>query len=56
MKWPPVLTPFSINKICENCNFSYEKAATELGYKPLSAEESLRDTVNWLKEHPPEGK
>lgn len=50
MKWPPVLTEFSINKICENCNFSYEKAAKEFGYSPMSAEESLRDTVNWLKE------
>lgn len=48
-KLPPVLTPFSINKICENCNFSYEKAAKELGYAPMSAEDSLRDTVNWLK-------
>lgn len=52
MKWPQVLTPFSINKICENCNFSNEKARTELGYSPMSAEESLRDTVNWLKSHP----
>ena len=49
MKWPPVLTPFSINKICENCNFSYEKAAKELGYSPMSAEDSLRDTSEWLK-------
>lgn len=52
MHWPPVLTPFSINKICENCDFSYEKAANELGYSPRSAKESLRDTVNWLKENP----
>ncbi len=51
-KLPPVLTPFSINKICENCNFSYEKAAKELGYKPMSAEDSLRDTVKWIKDHP----
>lgn len=51
---PPVLTPFSINKICENCNFSYEKAANELGYKPMSAEQSLTDTVRWLKENPAE--
>lgn len=51
-KLPPVLTEFSINKICENCNFSCEKAAKELGYSPMSAEDSLRDTVNWLKEHP----
>lgn len=49
MKWPPVITEFSINKLCENCNFSYEKAKKELGYSPMSAEESLRDTVNWLK-------
>ena len=49
MHWPPVITPFSINKICENCDFSYQKAADELGYKPRSAEESLRDTVEWLK-------
>ena len=52
MHWPPVLTPFSINKICENCDFSYEKAAKELGYSPRSAKESLTDTVNWLKENP----
>ncbi len=51
-KLPPVLTPFSINKLCENCNFSYEKAAKELGYSPMSAEDSLRDTVNWLKANP----
>lgn len=48
-KIPPVLTPFSINKICENCNFSYQKAATELGYSPMQAEDSLRDTVAWIK-------
>ncbi|MBQ6467073.1 MAG: NAD-dependent epimerase/dehydratase family protein [Clostridia bacterium] len=50
-KLPRVLTPFSINKICENCNFSYEKAAKDFGYSPMSAEDSLRDTVNWLKEN-----
>ena len=52
MKWPPVLTEFSINKICENCDFTYEKAAKELGYNPRSAEDSLRDTVAWLKDNP----
>lgn len=52
MKWPPVLTKFSINKICENCDFTYEKAAKAFGYSPMSAEESLRDTVKWLKENP----
>lgn len=50
-KLPPVLTPFSINKLCENCNFSYEKAVKELDYSPMSAEDSLRDTINWMKEN-----
>lgn len=49
-KIPPVLTKFSINKICENCNFSYQKAADELGYRPMTAVDSLRDTVEWIKE------
>ena len=52
MKWPPVLTKFSLNKICENCNFSIEKAQKELGYSPMSAEQSLTETVQWLKENP----
>ncbi|MCR5042309.1 MAG: NAD-dependent epimerase/dehydratase family protein [Clostridia bacterium] len=47
-KIPPVLTPFSINKICENCSFSYEKAAKDFGYSPRSAYDSLKDTVEWL--------
>ena len=51
VKLPPVLTPFSIGKICENCNFSYEKAATDFGYAPMTAEDSLRDTSNWIKEY-----
>lgn len=50
--WPPVLTKFSINKICENCNFSYEKAQTELGYSPRDVGQSICDTAAWLKEHP----
>lgn len=49
MKWPPVLTEFSIGKICENCRFSYEKAKTELGYEPMTARKSLEDTVNFIK-------
>lgn len=51
LKLPQVLTPFSIGKICENCNFSYEKAAQDFGYQPMTAEDSLRDTSNWLKEN-----
>ena len=50
MKLPPVVTPFSMNKLCENCNFSYEKAAADLDYRPMTAYESLSDTVAWIKE------
>ncbi len=46
---PPVVNEYAIRKICENCNFSYEKAETELGYSPMSLEDSLRDTIKWLK-------
>lgn len=48
---PPVVNEYAIRKICENCNFSYEKAETELGYSPMSLEDSLRDTIKWLKEN-----
>lgn len=48
---PPVVNEYAIRKICENCRFSYEKAATELGYSPMPLEDSLRDTIAWLKEN-----
>lgn len=50
MKLPPVLNDYSIRKLCENCNFSFFKAKTELGYNPMTLEESLNDTVEWMKE------
>lgn len=46
---PPVVNEYAIRKICENCKFSYEKAANELGYSPMPIEDSLRDTIAWLK-------
>lgn len=48
---PPVVNEYAIRKICENCKFSYEKAQNELGYNPMSLEDSLRDTIAWLKEN-----
>ena len=52
LKIPPILTAFSIEKICENCHFSNEKARRELGVAPMTATESLTDTVAWLKANP----
>lgn len=51
LKLPPLLNEYSVRKLCENCNFSYFKAKVELGYTPMTLEESLRDTVAWMKEH-----
>lgn len=50
-KLPPVVNEYAIRKICESCNFTYEKAEKELGYSPRSLEESLKDTIRWLKEN-----
>ena len=49
LKLPPLLNEYSIRKLCENCNFSCFKAKVELGYDPMTLEESLRDTVAWMK-------
>ena len=50
LKMPPVLNEYSIRKLCENCNFSCDKARNELDYNPMTLEECLADTINWMKE------
>ncbi len=50
LKLPPLLNEYSIRKLCENCNFSCFKARTELGYNPMTLQESLADTVRWMEE------
>ncbi len=45
----PLFTRYAIRKLCSNCNFSYAKAQRELGYSPRPLEESLKDTIEWLK-------
>lgn len=45
----PVFTRTSIDIINCNCNFSYGKAANDFGYKPMSAKQSISDTVAWIK-------
>ncbi len=47
---PAIFTRYAVRKLCSNCNFSYEKAAKELGYAPRPLEESLKDTLEWIKE------
>ncbi|MDR1630116.1 MAG: NAD-dependent epimerase/dehydratase family protein [Oscillospiraceae bacterium] len=53
-KKTPLLTRYSVRKLVSNCNFSYEKAAKELGYAPMPTQQSISDMVAWILEH--EGK
>lgn len=46
---PPVFNEYSLRKLCENCNFSNEKARNELGYLPRPIEATLIDTLEWVK-------
>lgn len=48
MKLPPMINEYSIRKICENFNFSNEKAARELGFEPRPLVDSLRETAEWF--------
>lgn len=49
-KKTPLFTRYSIRKLTSNCNFSYEKAAKELHYSPMSARESFTDMIEWIRE------
>lgn len=45
----PPITPGLIRKYVQNWNVSSSKAIRELGYQPISLEEGLHLTINWLK-------
>jgi len=47
---PALLTSFAIYNLARNNNFSSEKAIRELGYKTRPFEETIEDTVAWLRE------
>lgn len=50
-KEPPLYTKYSLYTLTSNSNFSNEKAKKELGYKNRSMEETIEDTVKWLREN-----
>lgn len=50
-KEPPLYTKYSLYTLTSNSNFSNEKAKKELGYKNRSMEETIADTVKWLREN-----
>ena len=50
-KEPPLYTRYSLYTLTSNSNFSNEKAKKELGFKNRSMEETINDTVKWLREN-----
>jgi len=44
----PLLTPPWVKRFHYNWELSSEKAKRELGYQPVTLEQGLRETVNWL--------
>lgn len=48
-KQPPLYTKYSLYTLQSNANFSYAKAETELEYHPRALQETITDTVKWLR-------
>lgn len=48
---PPLYTSYSLYTLSSNACFSHEKATRALGYQPRPLEETLEDTVEWLRSH-----
>lgn len=48
-KQPPLFTDYSIYTLQTNARFSHEKASLELGYTTREIDETLNDSLNWLK-------
>jgi len=51
LKQPPLYTKYSLFTLISNSNFSNEKAKRELNYTNRPLKETIKDTVNWLKEN-----
>lgn len=47
----PRLTPDTIRIVRQGHPVSHEKASRELGYSPRPLDVTIRDTVNWLRNH-----
>lgn len=47
----PLFTPYSIYTLNSNALFSHQKATDELGYTTRDMNETLSDTIGWLKEN-----
>ncbi len=45
----PLFCSYSLHTLGGNSNYSHAKASRELGYKARPFEETIRDTIAWLK-------
>lgn len=50
LRQPPLYTAYSLYTLSSNAAFSHEKASRQLGYQPRALDETLLDTVRWLKQ------
>lgn len=50
-KEKPLFTSYAVYTLGTNSNFSNDKAIKELGYQVRPMEETLKDTITWLKEN-----
>ena len=50
LKEAPLYTRYSLYTLQSNSNFSNQKAKKELGYKNRELNETIKDTIIWLKE------
>ena len=50
-KTRPKFTTYSIKTLMSNSNVSSDKAKKELGYKPRTLSDTIKDTVQWWKDH-----
>jgi dihydroflavonol-4-reductase len=48
----PRFTPYALEVLISNSNFSHAKATRELGYQPRPLKQSFADTIAWHKDHP----
>jgi len=49
-KVKPLFTSYSLSTLKSNAIFSHEKASCELGYNPRPLEDTINDTIQWIKD------
>lgn len=45
----PLYTKYALYTLSGYCHFSHDKATSELGYRPRDMQDTVRDTIAWLR-------